>query len=235
MILDINAQSHMISLGMKQCEKNPWQSFSEKYAVGDVIEGIVKNSTEFGLFVGFDSGVDGLVHVSDVSWNATGNEELIKKFKKDEKIKVIVLGSNYEKERISLGIKQLENAKFKAELEKIDTGSVVSCVVINVKKDFLEVELDIGLKAIVKRLDLGKNKQDQKTERFEVGDRIEAKVALFNKITGKILLSIKDMESDEQEAYIYSSNSSGSGATLGSILGDVLEESRSRIEEKEDK
>ena len=236
MILDINAQSHRISLGIKQCEKNPWQSFSEKHAVGDVIEGIVKNSTEFGLFVGFDSGVDGLVHVTDVSWNATGNEELIKKFKKDEKIKVVVLGSNYEKERISLGIKQLENAKFKSDLEKIDTGSVVSCVVINVKKDFLEVELDIGLKAIIKRLDLGKNKQDQKTERFEVGDRIEAKVALFNKITGKILLSIKDMESDEQEAYIYSSNNNGNGATLGSILGDVLEESRSRIEEKnEDK
>jgi small subunit ribosomal protein S1 len=154
------------------------------------------------------------------------NEELIKKFKKDEKIKVIVLGSNYEKERISLGIKQLENAKFKAELEKIDTGSVVSCVVINVKKDFLEVELDIGLKAIVKRLDLGKNKQDQKTERFEVGDRIEAKVALFNKITGKMLLSIKELESQEQENHFYSEGKSGS--TLGSIAGNVFESLKDR-------
>jgi small subunit ribosomal protein S1 len=237
MILDINAQNHRISLGIKQCDKNPWQSFSESYAVGDVLDGTVKNATEFGLFVGFESGVDGLVHVSDIT-NEKNGEELLKKFKKDEKIKVMVLGSNYEKERISLGIKQLENPNFKADLQKIDAGSVVSCIVINVKKDFLEVELDLGLKAVIKRLDLGKNKQDQKTERFEVGDKIEAKVMLFNKVTGKMLLSVKDMETEEQEAYIYS-NSSSSGATLGSILGDVLQESRSSIikndEEEKDK
>lgn len=233
MVLDIDAKNHRISLGMKQCDKNPWQTFSEKYMVGDVLEGTVKNYTEFGLFVGFESGVDGLVHVSDVSWKENG-EELIKKYKKDEKIKVMVLGSNYEKERISLGIKQIENANFKAEIEKITSGSIVACVVINVKKDFLEVELDIGLKAIIKRLDVSKNKQDQKTERFEVGDRIEAKVNLFNNITGKLLLSIKDMEADEQEAYIYNNNTS-SGANLGSILGDVLQESLQLSEEKEAK
>lgn len=224
MILDIDAKNHRISLGMKQCEQNPWQSFSEAHVVGDVVEGVVKNYTEFGLFVGFDSGVDGLVHVSDVSWKENG-EELIKKFKKDEKIKVVVLGSNYEKERISLGIKQLENANFKTEVAKIATGDIVSCVVVNVKKDFIEVETDLGLKAIIKRLDVSKNKQDQKTEKFEVGDRIEAKVNLFNNITGKMLLSIKDMENDEQSAYIYSSGES-SGASLGSILGDALQESK---------
>jgi small subunit ribosomal protein S1 len=229
MVLDIDAKNHRISLGMKQCDKNPWQSFSEAYVVGDVLEGVVKNYTEFGLFVGFESGVDGLVHVSDVSWKENG-EELIKAYKKDEKIKVMVLGSNYEKERISLGIKQLENANFKADIEKIVNGSVVSCVVVNVKKDFLEVELDIGLKAIVKRLDVSKNKQDQKTEKFEVGDRIEAKVTLFNNVTGKMLLSIKDMESDEQEAYIYSNNSESSGSNLGTILGEALQESAALAE-----
>ncbi|MBU6339484.1 MAG: 30S ribosomal protein S1 [Rickettsiales bacterium] len=219
MVLDINPQNHRISLGMKQCEKNPWQAFSDNHKVGDVVEGVVKNFTEFGLFVGFDSGVDGLVHVSDIS-NEGATEEILKKFKKDEKIKVVVLGGNYEKERISLGIKQLESTTFKRDLEKIDTGAVVSCVVINVKKDFLEVELDSGLKAVIKRLDISKNKQEQKTEKYEVGDRIEAKVTLFNKVTGKLLLSIKDMESDEQGSHFYSD--ADSKTTIGNIAGDVL-------------
>ena len=220
MVLDINTQNHRISLGMKQCEQNPWQSFSEKYKVGDVVEGVVKNFTEFGLFIGFDSGVDGLVHVSDISENGL-TEEVQKKFKAGDKIKVIVLGSNYEKERISLGIRQLENPNFQAEIDKIIEGSVVSCLVIGVKKDFLEVELDTGLKAVIKRLDLSNNKQNQKTEKFEVNDRIEAKVTLFNKISGKLLLSIKDLENDERESHIYSEANSGS--TIGSIAGDVLE------------
>lgn len=230
MVLDINSQNHRISLGMKQCEKNPWQAFSDANKVGDVVEGVVKNFTEFGLFIGFDSGVDGLVHVSDIASGVT-NEETLKKFKKDEKIKVIVLGSNYEKERISLGIKQLESASFKSDLEKLDVGSIVSCVVVNVKKDFLETELDSGLKAVIKRLDLSKNKQDQKTEKYEVGDRIEAKVTLFNRVTGKLLLSIKDMEAEEQEAHLYSSNSETSGATIGSIAGEALKESLAAIKD----
>jgi small subunit ribosomal protein S1 len=224
MILDIDTKNHRISLGMKQCDKNPWQIFSEKHVVGDVIEGVVKNYTEFGLFVGFESGVDGLVHVSDVSYEQ-GGEEIIKQFKKDDKITVIILGSNYEKERISLGIKQLSNANFKTDVTKITVGSIASCLVSNVKKDFLEVEIDIGLKAIIKRLDVSKNKQNQKTENFEIGERIEARVNLFNNITGKMLLSIKDMESDEQESYIYN-NDQTSGSSLGSILGEALQESR---------
>ena len=220
MVLDINSQTHRISLGMKQCEQNPWQLFSDKHKVGDIVEGTVKNFTEFGLFIGFDSGVDGLVYVSDISSEGT-KEEIQKKYKSGEKIKVIVLGSNYEKERISLGIRQLANNNFQAELDKVSEGSIVSCVVIGVKKDFLEVELDSGLKAIIKRLDLSNNKQNQKTEKFEVGDRIEAKVMMFNKISGKLLLSIKDMESSEQEAHIYSENNSG--ATIGSIAGNVFD------------
>lgn len=220
MVLDVNSQNHRISLGMKQCEQNPWQAFSEKNKVGDVVQGVVKNFTEFGLFIGFDSGVDGLVHVSDIS-NDGINDEVQKKYKSGEKIKVMVLGSNYEKERISLGIRQLDNPNFQAELDKVVEGTVVSCLVIGVKKDFLEVELDSGLKAIIKRLDLSKNKNEQKTEKFEVDDRIEAKVTMFNKISGKLLLSIKDMEIEEQEAHIYSESSSGT--TIGNIAGDVLE------------
>jgi len=220
MVLDVNSENHRISLGMKQCEKNPWQAFSEKHNVGDVVEGVVKNYTEFGLFVGFDSGVEGLVHISDIGGSGTA-EENVKQFKKDSLIKVVILGSNYEKERISLGHKQLDNSNFIAELQKIHEGAIVSCVVIGVKKDFVEVELDIGLKAIVKRLDLSRNKQNQKTDKFEVGDRVEAKVMLFNQANGKLLLSIKDMEDEEQEAHLYSEDGS-SGTTIGSLAGDVL-------------
>lgn len=232
MVLDINPQNHRISLGIKQCAKNPWQEFSDSFAVGDITEGVVKNSTEFGLFIGFDSGVDGLVHMSDVSWK-DDFEEKIASFKKDEKIKVVVLGSNYEKERISLGIKQLDNPNFKKDLEKIKVGETLSAFIVNIKKDFLEVELDMGIKAIIKRSDLSNNKKDQKTDGFDVGDKIEAKVTQFNNITGKILLSIKDLDAETQENYVYSNSDSSSGANLGSILGDVLEESRSRIADQD--
>ena len=142
----------------------------------------------------------------------------------------MVLGSNYEKERISLGIKQLENKDFKSDLAKIKVGESVSAFVVNVKKDFLEVELDLGLKAIIKKSDVNKNKKDQKTDTFEVGDKIDGKILQFSNVTGKLLLSIKDLESDEQGSYVYSNKDSSSGSTLGSILGDVLQESRSRIE-----
>lgn len=219
MVLDVNSENHRISLGMKQCEKNPWQAFSEKHNVGDIIEGTVKNYTEFGLFVGFDSGVEGLVHISDISGEGTPEENL-KQFKKDSTIKVVVLGSNYEKERISLGVKQLDNADFQDELKKITEGSIASCVVVGVKKDFVEVELDVGLKAIIKRLDLSRNKPGQKTDKFETGDRVEAKVMMFNQANGKLLLSIKDMEEEEQEAHLYSEDTGGE--TIGSVAGDVL-------------
>lgn len=219
MVLDINPQNHRISLGIKQCEKNPWQVFSESHKVGDIVEGVVRNYTEFGLFIGFESGVDGLIHMSDIT--DEGNpEEAVKEFKKDQKIKVVVLGSNHEKERISLGVKQLKNENFQSEIEKLDVDQIVSCAVVNVKKDFLEVELDLGLKAVIKRLDLSNNKQEQKTDRFEVGDRLEAKISLFNKISGKLLLSIKDLEAETQEAHLYS----GDTHTIGDIAGDVLKQ-----------
>lgn len=230
MVLDINPQNHRISLGIKQCEKNPWQVFSENHKVGDVVEGVVRNYTEFGLFIGFDSGVDGLVHMSDIT--DEGNpEEAVKEFKKDQKIEAVVLGSNHEKERISLGIKQLKNENFKKEIEKLAEDQIVSCAVVNVKKDFLEVEIDSGLKAVIKRLDISKNKTEQKTERFSVGDRLEAKVILFNNISGKLLLSIKELEVQEHEAHIYSGDSS----TIGDIAGDVLKQAAAANSEKEEK
>lgn len=219
MVLDINPQNHRISLGIKQCEKNPWQIFSENHKVGDIVEGIVRNYTEFGLFIGFDSGVDGLVHMSDVT-EESNPEEVVKTFKKDEKIKAIVLGSNHEKERISLGLKQVNNKDLKKDLEKLEVGEIVSCSVVNTKKDFLEVELDLGLKAVIKRLDISSSKQEQRTDKFSVGDIVEAKISIFNKVSGKILLSIKELENQQQENHIYDNKSSGH--TIGDAAGDLL-------------
>lgn len=218
MVLDINPENHRISLGIKQCEKNPWQVFSDGHKVGDIVEGIVRNYTEFGLFVGFDSGVDGLVHMSDIT-DEGSPEEVVKTFKKDEKIKALVLGSNHEKERISLGLKQLKNDNFQKEFDKLDVGEVVSCGVTVVKKDYLEVELDLGLKAVIKRMDLSSSKHEQKTDRYSVGDIIEAKITLFNKISGKLLLSVKELEAEQKEAHIYSEDGS---QTIGDVAGDLL-------------
>lgn len=223
MVLEINSNDRRISLGMKQCRQNPWQVFSEGHKVGDIVEGIVRNTTEFGIFVAFDSGVEGLVHTSDIS-STEKSEEAIKKYKKDDKIKVMVLGSNYEKERISLGIKQIDNSNFLNELSKIKEGSVVSCVISAVKKDFLEVELDSSIQGIIKRLDLSKDKHAQRTERFKQGDYVTAKVTVFNPVSGKLLLSIRAMEEDGEVEYSAPSSSSVGGNTVGDIagVGDVL-------------
>ncbi|MFC1659393.1 30S ribosomal protein S1 [Pseudomonadota bacterium] len=237
MILDIDAEHHRISLGIKQCEKNPWQEFSEKHKVGNILEGIIKNVAEFGLFVGFESGVDGLVHISDITWEEEAQKEEIKKYKKDEKIKVILLGSNYEKERISLGIKQLNSKSFKEDLNKLKKGYQLPATVRVVKKDYLEVEIDSGLKGIIKKNDLAKDKKDQKTDKFAVGDRIDATVISFNDTTGKFVLSLRDLKDiEEEEDFDYEQYMAGdeTESTLGSILGNVLEESKAKAKKKKE-
>ncbi len=237
MILDINATNHRISLGVKQCKKNPWQEFSESHKVGDLVKGKARDLTDFGLFVEFDSGIEGLVHVSDIA-DEINQEEIAAKYNKDTEVDVIILGINYEKERISLGIKQVTNKKFTEEISAITENSIQTCAVTNVKKDYIEVELDCGIKGVIKRLDISKNKNDQKTEKFEVGDRIDAKVSVFNKTTGKLLLSIKNLEIDAHEDHIYSP--SDSETSIANIAGDVLgsitfdEEDNSKKEQKKD-
>lgn len=235
MILDIDAEHHRISLGIKQCEKNPWQEFSEKYKVGDILDGAIKNITDFGLFVEFESGIDGLVHVSDLDWEDPEGKEAIKKYKKNDPMKVILLGSNYEQERISLGVKQLEAKDFKEKVVKLEKGAQVPCVVRTVRKDFLEVEIDLGLKGVIRKVDLAKNKKKQKTDSYAIGDRFDATVLSFNDSTGKLVLTLKDIkdtnESDEDfdiEQYM----NADTGATLGSVLGNILEEAKDLTKEK---
>lgn len=230
MILDINSKNHRISLGMKQCINNPWEDFSQKHVVGDVVEGEVRNYTNFGLFIGLEGDVDGLIYMSDLS-NGDKPEEKLQDYKEGDKIEVVVLGSSPEKQKIALGVKQLENKNFKQELKKIKEGAIISSVITAVKKDIVELETDIGIKGTIKRLELGKNKNSQKTENFMVGDRIDAKITLFDPKTGKLSLSIKEMESDHENNYVYSSESSGE--SIGNIVGDLFENNDKTEDKKE--
>ena len=232
MVLDIDTEHHRISLGIKQCEKNPWEEFSNSHKVGDVLTGSVKNTTDFGLFVEFESGVDGLVHVSDISKEEGDTKELIKQFKKGEEVKVILLGSNAEQERISLGIKQLEVENFKEEIAKLQKGVEVPCTVKNVKKDFIEVEIDTGLKGIIKKSDVSSDKKEQKTDKFNIGDKFDATIITFSDDTGKLMLTLKDLEEseksldDDDDFDIEQYMSADTGTTLGSVLANALEEAK---------
>ena len=231
MILDIDTEHHRISLGIEQCSENPWKQFSDAYKVGDVLEGVIKNITEFGLFVEFENGVDGLVHTSDLDWEDVEGKEAIKNYKKNEKVKVVLLGSNYEQERISLGIKQLSNENFKQEVNELEAGQKVSCIVRNIRKDFMEVEIDLGLKGIIKKIDVSADKKEQKTDKFTVGEKLDANIISFDNETGKLMLALKSLEDvekntsqedDEEDFDIEQYMNTNTNTTLGSVFGNVF-------------
>ncbi len=229
-VLDVDATKHRISLGMKQCIDNPWNSFAANFHEGDIIEGEVRNITDFGLFVGLAGEIDGLVHHSDISWEQPG-EEAIKTFKKGDKVSARILVVDIEKERISLGIKQLtENpggeaaASVSSSATSHRKGDVVTCKITLVERDGIEVELADGVKSYIKKNELSRDRQDQRPERFAVGDRVDAQVVLADKKTGKVQLSIKSLEQEQHKKAIEEYGSSDSGASLGDILGAAIQE-----------
>ena len=226
-VIDIDANKHRISLGMKQCIENPWDSFATNYHEGDIIEGEVRNITDFGLFVGLAGEIDGLVHHSDISWDQPG-EEAIKAYKKGDKVKARILVVDIEKERISLGIKQLSENPAGDTTAAFKKGDVVTCKVIAVEKDGIEVELDESTKSYIKKNELSRERQDQRPERFAVGDRVDAKVVSVDKKTSKVAVSIKTLEQDEHKRAIDEYGSSDSGASLGDILGAAIQEASAK-------
>ena len=226
-ILDVDANKHRISLGMKQVIDNPWTNFAANHNEGDIIEGEVRNITDFGLFVGLAGEIDGLVHHSDISYAEPG-EEAIKAYKKGDMVKARILVIDIEKERISLGIKQLEENPAGDTTSEYRKGQVLTCKVTAVEKDGIEVEITEGVKSYIKKGDLSRDRQDQRPERFAVGDRVDAKVTSVDKRTQKVGLSIKVLEMDEHKRAIDEYGSSDSGATLGNILGAALEEAAAK-------
>ena len=232
-ILEVDPVKRRISLGLKQTMRNPWEVFVEKYPPGTLIEGEVKNKTEFGLFLGLDGDVDGMVHLSDLDWKRPG-EQVIEEYKKGDQVKAKVLDVDVEKERISLGIKQLDGDPMETagDLKK---GSVVTCEVTEVKEGGLEANI-IGsdLSTFIKRSELARDRGEQRPERFAVGQKVDARIIQFDRRAHKVQVSIKALEVAEEKEAIAQYGSSDSGATLGDILGTALKRATEKPAEKKE-
>jgi len=222
-VLDMDPSKHRISLGMKQCEENPWANYASKVKENDVIEGEIRNITDFGLFMALDGELDGLIHHSDISWAEPG-EVAIKNYKKGDMVKAKILAIDVEKERISLGIKQLENDPFEGEFEGLKKGAVITVSVASVKDDGIDVKVTDNITAFIKKIELARERQDQRPDRFAAGDRIDVKVTTLDKATRKVGVSIKALEVDDHKKAISDYGSTDSGASLGDILGAALNE-----------
>ena len=224
-VLDVDGEKRRISLGIKQVQNNPWDAFVAEHGVGSVIEGEIKNITEFGLFVGLTPELDGMVHLSDIAWDVQG-EEALARFNKGDMVKAKVLDVDVDKERISLGIKQVDNDPMAdADFKR---GQIITAEVVDVSTGGIEVSFGEGnaLRTFIRKSDLSRDRQEQRAERFSVGDRLDAMVTGFDKSSRKVSLSVKAMElADEKEA-IAQFGSSDSGASLGDILGAALKDKK---------
>jgi len=232
-ILEVDPVKRRISLGLKQTMRNPWEVFVEKYPPGSTVEGEVKNKTEFGLFLGLDGDIDGMVHLSDLDWKRPG-EQVIDEYKKGDKVRAKVLDVDVEKERISLGVKQLQGDPF-ADAGDLKKGSVVTCEVTEIKESGIDVKLvGTDLVSFIKRSELARDREEQRPERFQVGQKVDARVTQFDRRTHKVTVSIKALEVAEEKEAIAQYGSSDSGATLGDILGTALKRAGEKSESKED-
>ena len=223
-VLEVDPDKRRISLGLKQTQENPWVAFAAAYQAGTEIESQIRNITEFGLFVGLDGGIDGMVHLSDLDWSKSG-EEALKEYKKGDTVKAVVLEADSEKERISLGIKQLAADPFagSAASEKLGKGARVTCEVTAVKDNGIEAKLlDHDLTTFIRRSDLSRDRSEQRPDRFGVGEKFDAVVTQVDQKTRKISASIKALEIAEEKEAVAQYGSTDSGASLGDILGAAL-------------
>jgi small subunit ribosomal protein S1 len=227
MVLEVDSDKRRISLGLKQAHRNPWEEFAEKHPVGSTVEGEVKNATEFGLFIGLPGDVDGMVHMSDIAWGISG-EDALALHRKGEQVKAIVLDVDTDKERISLGMKQLEKGAPAAGGAGASSGGglrkneIVTVTVLEVRDGGLEVQAgDDGATGFIKRSDLGRDRDEQRPDRFQVGQKLDAMVTGFDR-SKKPNFSIKARQIAEEKAAVEQYGSSDSGASLGDILGEAL-------------
>ncbi len=222
-VLDVDGEKRRISLGIKQVQNNPWDAFLADHPVGSEVEGEVKNITEFGLFVGLTPEIDGMVHLSDIAWDAQG-EEALKRYNKGDMVKAKVLDVDVEKERISLGIKQAGAAGEAVAGAEFRKGQVITVEVVEVATGGIEVAFGEGnvMRSFIRKSDLSRDRSEQRPDRFAVGDRIDAMVTQFDKASKRVSLSVKAMEMAEEKEAIAQFGSSDSGASLGDILGAAL-------------
>jgi small subunit ribosomal protein S1 len=221
MVLDVDGDKRRISLGIKQVMDNPWEAFLAEHPIDSVLEGEIKSITEFGLFVGLTAELDGMVHLSDIAWDAQG-EEALARHNKGETVKVRVLDVDVEKERISLGIKQAGDDPMAGE--EFRRGQTVTVEVLEVSSGGIEVGFgaEKQLRSFIRKSDLSRDRQEQRPERFAVGDRVDAQVTAIDKASRRLSLSIKALELADEKQAIAQFGSSDSGASLGDILGAAL-------------
>lgn len=219
-ILEVDPEKRRISLGIKQCMANPWAAYIEEHPVGSVITGKIKNITEFGLFVGLTDEIDGMIHLSDISWDKSG-EEAVKDYSKGQEIEAKIIDVDVEKERISLGIKQLSEDTVSEALSGLKKGDVVKAVVKATEDKGIIVEVN-GLSTLIKKADLSKDKAGQTPDNFKEGDEVEAKVTSLDKKNGKFGLSIKALEVEEEKKVLEEYSNTSSGSSLGDALGEAL-------------
>ena len=219
-VLEVDADKRRISLGIKQCTSNPWAAFIDENPVGSIIEGKIKNITEFGLFLGLSDEIDGMIHLSDISWDKSG-EEAVKDYTKGQDISAKIIDVDVEKERISLGIKQLSENTTAIALDGLKKGDVVKASVVSTDDKGVNVEVN-GAAATIKKADLSKDKAQQNPENYNAGDVVEAKVTSVDKKNNKIGLSIKALEVEEEKKALEEYTSASSGSSFGDVLGEAL-------------
>jgi small subunit ribosomal protein S1 len=224
MVLEIDGAKRRVSLGLKQTQRNPWEVFAETHPEGTEVEGEVKNITEFGLFIGLNGDIDGMVHLSDLSWDERG-EDVIQNYRKGDLVKAVVSEVDVEKERISLSVKALGGDKFADATGDVKRGGVITVTVTKIEDGGIEVEYQ-GMKSFIRRSDLSRDRSEQRPERFGVGDHVDVRVTNIDAKTRKLGLSIKAREIAEEKEAVEQYGSSDSGASLGDILGAALKDRR---------
>jgi small subunit ribosomal protein S1 len=233
-VLEVDMDKRRISLGIKQCQENPWATFADKHKVGETFEGEIRNITEFGLFVGIDDDIDGMVHLSDISWEDQ-TEEVLKNYKKGENVKVKILDIDPDKERVALGMKQLTEDPFEGSMKGMAKGAVVTCTVTETNERGIEVTVAEGVTGTIKKVDLSRERSEQRPDRFAVGEKVDAKILTVDRKKHHLTLSIKQRELDEDKQALEQFGSTESGASLGDILGAALNKSGGKKEEKAEK
>lgn len=222
MILEVDPIKRRIALGIKQCTENPWSKVANERPVDSEFEGEVRNITEFGLFVAVSDELDGMVHMSDLSWTDSP-EEAIRKYNRGDTIRVKVLEVDPDKERISLGVKQLSPDPYASGLSEIKKGDIVTCEITSITDQGLEVSVNEGIPGFIRKVELAKERSEQRTDRFAVGEKVDAKVINIDRTMRKLSLSIKGREIHEEKEAMAAYGSTDSGASLGDILGAAFD------------
>ncbi|MBE0533186.1 MAG: 30S ribosomal protein S1 [Rhodospirillales bacterium] len=233
MVLDADPEKRRISLGLKQCLTNPWDAFAAAHPVGTLVEGEVKNITEFGLFIGLPGEIDGMAHLSDLSWEKPG-EKALADYKKGDKVQAKVLDVDVEKERISLGVKQLTSDPFESGVVGLKRGDIVTCTVIAVQDAGIEVKVgDSGMTGFIRKADLSRDRSEQRPDRFAADEKVDAKITQIDHGGRRLGLSIKALEIQEEKRAMAEYGSSDAGASLGDILGAAIQQKREEAERKQ--